>query len=48
MARNKTHQFFVYADDDNLVGENTNVIKKNTEALLDASKEAVSRTWQRQ
>jgi hypothetical protein len=36
---NGTHQLFAYADDVNIVGEDTDTIRKNTKALLDASKE---------
>jgi hypothetical protein len=36
---NGTHQFLPYADDVNLLGDNIVTIKKNTETLIDASKE---------
>jgi hypothetical protein len=36
---NRTHKLLAYADDVNIVGRNIDTMKKNTEALLDASKE---------
>jgi biotin operon repressor len=36
---NGTHQLLVYADDGNLLGDNIDTIKKNTETLIDAIKE---------
>jgi hypothetical protein len=36
---NGAHQFLAYADDVNLLGNNIDTIKKNTETLIDASKE---------
>jgi hypothetical protein len=36
---NGTHQLLAYADDVNLLGDNVDAIKKNTETLIDASKE---------
>jgi hypothetical protein len=36
---NGTHQLLAYADDVNILGETTDTVQKNTEALLDADKE---------
>jgi hypothetical protein len=36
---NRTHQILAYVDDVNIVGENIDTIKKNTEALSHASEE---------
>jgi hypothetical protein len=36
---NGTHQLLAYADDVNLLGDNLDSVKKNTETLTDASKE---------
>jgi hypothetical protein len=36
---NGTHQLLAYADDVNLLADSINTIKKNTETLIDASKE---------
>jgi hypothetical protein len=36
---NGTHQLLAYADDVNLLGDNIDTIKKNTETLIDASKQ---------
>jgi hypothetical protein len=37
---NGTHQLLAYIDDVNLPGDNIDTIKKNTETVIDASKEA--------
>jgi hypothetical protein len=36
---NETHELLAYADDVHLLGDNIDTIKKNTETLIDASKE---------
>jgi hypothetical protein len=40
LKQNGTHQLLAYADDVNLLADNIDTIKKNTETLIDASKEA--------
>jgi hypothetical protein len=35
---NGTHQMLVYADDVNLLGDNIDTTKKNTETVIDANK----------
>jgi hypothetical protein len=36
---NGAHQLLIFADDENLLEDNIHIIKKNTETLIDASKE---------
>jgi hypothetical protein len=38
---NGTHHLLAYCDDVNLLGDDIDTIKKNTETLIDASKEVV-------
>jgi hypothetical protein len=38
---NGTHQLLAYADDVNLMGDNIDTIKKNTESVIEASKDVV-------
>jgi hypothetical protein len=38
---NGTQQFLVYADDVNLLGDNINTIKKDSKALIHASRRLV-------
>jgi hypothetical protein len=45
---NGTHQLLAYADDVNLLGDNIDSIKKNTETLISASKEVGSRNKRRE
>jgi hypothetical protein len=35
---NETHQLLVYADDVNLLGDNIDTMKKNTQSLIDGCK----------
>jgi hypothetical protein len=37
--RNGTYQLLVYADDVSLLGDNIDIIKRNTQTIIDASKE---------
>jgi hypothetical protein len=39
LKMNGTHQLLAYVDDVNLLGDNIDTINKNTETLIDASKE---------
>jgi hypothetical protein len=38
---NRKHQLLAYADDLNLLGDNIGTINRNTEILIDVSKEVV-------
>jgi rRNA pseudouridine-1189 N-methylase Emg1 (Nep1/Mra1 family) len=39
LKMNGTHQLLVYAADDNLLGQNINIIKQNADVLLDVNRE---------
>jgi hypothetical protein len=39
LKSNGAHQFVAYADDVNLLGDNIDTIKKNSETLIDVSKD---------
>jgi hypothetical protein len=45
LESNGTHQLLIYADDVNLLDENVNIVKKSTQAVLDASKENGLEIW---
>jgi hypothetical protein len=40
------YQLLVYADDVKLLGDNIDIMKKNTESLIDASKEICLNNWE--
>jgi hypothetical protein len=41
LKSNGTHQLLVYADDVNILGDNTDTVKKNTETLIDTIKRVI-------
>jgi hypothetical protein len=45
---NGTHQFLVYADDDNILGRSVHTVKKNTEALGFWWRKLRETTWKTQ
>jgi hypothetical protein len=42
---NWTHQLLAYADGVNLLADNIDTVKKNTETLMDSSKEVGGTRW---